>query len=261
MSRTLNLVDRLLTLGRHFQEIGRERDALQVLGRLSDLKGLPADVAEETHVRLAEMNLRGHDYRAAQRNLGAAIRYNPENARYHYWLATAFDADDDSNPERAREHYERSLEIDPDQADCLSDFGLLALCTDREEEGLDALRRAAALEPDDPEIVGKLVEGLSEMGEVEEARQTLRAGLFRNSRDPHFQKLWSDFQFQQLWEAQARERGEFIEQEIESDEPVVLPFDRATVPFARPKPARKPIRHDGAAAFGDPHTWPGKRHA
>jgi Tfp pilus assembly protein PilF len=261
MSRTLNLVDRLLTLGRHLQEIGRECDALQVLGRLSALQDLPADIAEETHIRLAEMKLRAHDYRAAQRHLSAALGHNPANARYHYWLATALDADDDADPAKALEHFERSLEIDPDQADCLSDYGLLALCVDREDEGLEALKRAASLEPDDPEIIGKLVEGLSELGELEEARQTLRAALFRNSRDACFQKLWSDFQFQQLWEAQARERAEIPELDAADEEPIILAFDRPAIPFVRPAATRKVVRHDGAAVFGDPHLWPGKKHA
>ena len=58
MSMTLNLVDRLLARGRHFQQLGRDHDAIDTLGRLSQFASLPAEVAEETQARLAEINLR-----------------------------------------------------------------------------------------------------------------------------------------------------------------------------------------------------------
>src|SRR6266481_446831 len=57
MSTTLNLVDHLLSRGRHLQEIGREQDALHVLERLACFRQLPPKVAEETQVRLAELLL------------------------------------------------------------------------------------------------------------------------------------------------------------------------------------------------------------
>ena len=57
MSTTLNLVDHLLSRGRHLQEIGREQDTLHVLERLACFRQLPAKVAEETRVLLAELLL------------------------------------------------------------------------------------------------------------------------------------------------------------------------------------------------------------
>src|SRR5262245_10936674 len=122
MSTTLNLVDRLLARGRHFQEIGRDHDALQMLGKLAGFRELPAAVAEETQARLAEINLRRKRPRKARRHLTAALAHQPESARYHYLMARAVEADRRGDPERALEHYRRSLAINPDQADCASEY-------------------------------------------------------------------------------------------------------------------------------------------
>ena len=94
----------------------------------------------------------------------------PDHARNHYHLAKACDADDQGDTVAALEHYGRSLELDPNQPDCLSDFGLLALRSGREEEGLRSLRRAVELAPDDAAIVGQLLAGLRQCGRLAEAR-------------------------------------------------------------------------------------------
>ena len=87
MSMTLNLVDRLLARGRHFQQLGRDHDAIDTLGRLSRFASLPAEVAEETQARLAEIHLRGNRPRKARRHLTAALVHQPTNARYHLLLS------------------------------------------------------------------------------------------------------------------------------------------------------------------------------
>ena len=50
MSRTLSLVDHLLSRGRTLHERGRDQDAYQVLKRLTALSALPAAAAQETVV-------------------------------------------------------------------------------------------------------------------------------------------------------------------------------------------------------------------
>src|SRR5689334_11449887 len=136
MSKTLNLADRVLARGRHLHELGYQRDAQRMLGRLANWQQLPASVAEETQARLADIQLRNGQYAQARRHLTAALAHRPDNARYHYLLATALDANERDQAQTAYEHYQRSLELDPNQADCLSDFGLLALSLRRDEEGL-----------------------------------------------------------------------------------------------------------------------------
>ncbi len=127
MSRMLNLVDSLLAKGRHLQELGRDQDALSILGRLAGFRDLPPKIAEETRVRLAEMLLRRRQYLKARRHLSAALGHQPNQARYHFLMATAWDADQKGDPHKAADHYRRSLELDPHQPHCLGEFGLLAL--------------------------------------------------------------------------------------------------------------------------------------
>src|ERR1051326_1519224 len=208
MSKTLNLVDRLLAMGRLFQQMGRTQDAVRILNRLVGLRNLPFDAAAEAQARLGELHLRQQRFKQARRHLTAALPQRPDCADYHYQLATAHDQDDEGDPKIALEHYRKALDLSPDHAACLADFGLLALCLGEEQNGLQALRRAVDLAPEDPEIMGKLVEGLCQLERPQEARQTIRAALFRNPRHGGFQKLWSDFRFQQLREEQEAARAQ-----------------------------------------------------
>src|SRR5205085_12150258 len=127
MSRTLNLVDRLLAMGRNFQHIGRDQDALDVLSRLASFRELPAPAAEETQFRLGEILLKRRKYTRARRHLAAALLHDSENSRYHHLMASALSAGDKRDPKRAAEHYRRCLEIDPKQPRCLGEYGLAAL--------------------------------------------------------------------------------------------------------------------------------------
>jgi Tfp pilus assembly protein PilF len=245
MSKTLKLADRVLALGRNFQELGRDEDALRVLGRLAGWRQLPADVAEQTHARLAEISFRHGQFPQARRHLQAVLVRRPNNARYHYWFAVAFDGDEKSQNQVAYDHYRRSLELDPQQVDCLSDFGLLALKLGKDEEGLQALRRAVELAPDDADtVVGKLVEGLRFCGQLEEARQTLRRGLFRNPRNSAFHKLWNEMRFQRAYEAQQAgfRRGDGCP---DIEEPILLPYLRLLREGAPQIPCRKKARIGG----------------
>ncbi len=255
MSRTLNLVAHVLARGRKLHELGRTDDASKLLGRLGGWRELPKEVAEETQARLADMQMRRRQYHRARRHLTAALALRPNNPRYHYLMATALDLDEKGDPASALQHYRTSLALDPDQPRCLSDYGLLALSLGQDEEGLQALRRAVELAPGDPEVVGALVEGLCHLNRPEEARVCLRAALFRNPRHAGFGKLWSDFQFQQLHEAQEAARRGNQEGSGKKDGPVLLPFVRLVSenPTRRPR-GRKVIRQDVPSSPAPPHT-------
>src|SRR5687768_7947248 len=77
MGKTLNLCDCLLTMGREWHDLGRLTDAAGVLNRLAGFRNLPAQVAEETHARLATIYLRQNEYRKARRHLTSALIYRP----------------------------------------------------------------------------------------------------------------------------------------------------------------------------------------
>jgi Tfp pilus assembly protein PilF len=226
MMSTLNLVDRVLAMGRRYQEVGRHRDALTILTRLSRFRSLPAEAAEETQARLAEIYLKRRKYKQARRHLTAALRHQPDNARYHYLLATALQAEEGAELERARDHYRRALELDPGHVKCLADYGQLLLRLGQTEEGLSRLHEAVEAAPDDVEVLGKLVKGLRLSGRSEEARSVLQQAMFRNARSPRFRKLWNDFRFQQARRQREAERLQRGEEEAEGEQPVLLPFIR-----------------------------------
>ena len=141
MSRTLNLVDSLLLMGRKHQELGRVRrpDHPGPAGRLPRLA---APVAEETQLRLAELQLRRKKYQRARRHLGAALRYDADNARYHYLMGSVLRQQDEEQWEQAAQHYRRALELDPQQPAWLTEFGSFAVRLGHAEEGLKCLRQA-----------------------------------------------------------------------------------------------------------------------
>jgi Tfp pilus assembly protein PilF len=224
MMPNLNLVDRALALGRRYQEVGRHRDAAAILTRLSHFRYLPAEAAEETQARLAELCLQRRKHKQARRHLTAALRHQPDNARYHYLLAAALHADDADLP-RAAEHYRRALELDPGHVKCRADYGLLLLRLEKTEEGLACLREAANRAPEDVEVLGKLVKGLRLSGRSDEARGELQAALFRNAHSPRFRKLWNEFRFHQVRRRSQNQRQR-AEDDSDGEQPVLLPFVR-----------------------------------
>jgi tetratricopeptide (TPR) repeat protein len=263
MKPTLNLVEQLLALGRRYQDLGQGRDALRVFTRLTGFRELPAQAAEEAQVRLAELQLKRRKYARARRHLAVALRFQPDNARYHYLLAGALRAGDRGNLEKAAEHYRRALELDPESVKCLVEFGLLAVRMGRVEEGLASLRRAVERAPDDAGVVGKLAKGLRLAGRSDEARAALRAALFRNPRTPRFRQLWDEFRAQHLRREQEAERMNRQKLRARDDGPVILRFVRLTADAAPAAEGQGPptiLRHDEGAPPAGPHShWPARR--
>lgn len=266
MSTTLNLADRLLAMGRYFQTLGREQDAVRIFNRLTSFKLLSSDVAEEAKARLAEILLRWGRFTRARRHLTALLLQCPAKARYHYLMATALNGDQRSDPERAAEHYRQSLKLDPHQPRCLGEYGLLALRLGRTEDGLKCLTDAVGLAPNDPDVVARLVEGLRQEGRLEDARAALRAARFRNARDPRFTKLWNDFQFRLLHDEQEAARDDPALLPFEGNGPRILAFVRPDSKLGRARNHGKVVRRDAPAALkprrlGKPDDVPGKKHA
>jgi Flp pilus assembly protein TadD len=255
-STTLNLVDHLLSRGRYFQQLGRTPDALRILCRLAGYRELPAAVAEEVQFRLGELQLGRKKYARARRHIAAALRYAPDNPRYHYLLARACDNDRDGDLARAAEHYGASLALDGTQTDCLCANGALALRLNRTEEALECLRVAANLAPDDVAVLAKVVAGLRTAGRADEARGLLLAARFRRPRDGRYRKLWNDFQFHAARREQDAAR---VARAFGGDGPVILPFRRPAGEAApRPAASGKIIRADGPTAPA-PHLRSGAR--
>jgi Tfp pilus assembly protein PilF len=245
MPETLNLVEHILVMGRRFQELGRHRDALQVFTRLCNFRDLPAEAAEEAQVRLAELHLKRRRFARARRHLTAALQYQPSSARYHFLMATALHTDTAGDIERAAEHFRQALAIEPDNARYLAEWGLLLIRMGKNEEGLEILRRAAERAPDHADVLAKLVKGLRLSGQSDEAQSALRAALFRNSRNPRFRKLWSDFQMDALRRRQETAR---MRRRGNDDGPVLLPFVRVVPEAPAGQVHATILRSDDAAS-------------
>jgi tetratricopeptide (TPR) repeat protein len=253
MEPTLNLVEHLLSTGRRLQELGRIGDALRVLKRLASFRQLPEEAAEETQVRLGELHLKRRRFRLARRHLTAALRHQPDEARYHQLMAVSCLAEGRGDLKRAAEHYRRALELDPDCPAYLVGHGLLAIQLGQTDEGLASLSRAAELAPEDPEVIGKLARGLCQAGQADEARKVLRAALFRNPRQQRFRRLWEEFQFQQLRQQQQLERLNRARLAGEDEEPVLLPFVRPEGDDTDTEGGSRRTRRDGPARLPSPH--------
>lgn len=251
MSTTLNLVDRLLDRARNLRRHGQNEASARVFSRLAGLRELPADVAEETHVGLAEIRLEQEQHKQARRHLAAAIAHQPNCAHYHYLMAVAVEDDPHADPKRAGVHYRRSVALDPGEAAYQCDFGLFAVRHGNRRAGLAALRRAAAVAPDEPDTLGRIATGLREADRPDEAKALLRAALFRNPHDRRFRDLLDRHQFDlsrvaqeapaQLWNGGA-------------PEPILLPFRQ---PKKRVRHASdKTIRIDAPEKFRGPKILP-----
>jgi tetratricopeptide (TPR) repeat protein len=265
MSTTLNLVDRLLSMGRNYQSLGRNQDALRILNRLAGFRDLPRKIAEETQFRLAEIHFLRRKYARVCRHLTAALAHQPQSARYHHLMGAALAADPRSDGQRAMEHYRKALDIEPDEPTRLSEFGLLALRLGLAEEGVKSLRRAAEIAPGDVEVLERVVAGLRDEGRLVEARSILRSALFRSPRNSGVQRLWNDFQYAALHRAQQERRGAAAVS-AEGDEPSILPFVRPQDDGRPFRFGRRIIRRDLSAGVPKPHGTqrsglPGKRHA
>lgn len=223
---TLNLVEGILAMGRRYQEVGRHRDAAAILTRLLHFRHLSAEAAEETQARLAEIYLKRRKYTQARRHLTAALRHQPDNARYHYLLANALCAEDGGDLQGAGDHYRRALELDPGHVKCRADYGHLLLLLGQTDEGLACLREATERAPEDVEVLNKLVKGLRLSGRSEEARSVLQAALFRNGRSPRFVKLWNEFRFHNARRRRDAERMKQVGNESDDEQPMLLPFVR-----------------------------------
>jgi tetratricopeptide (TPR) repeat protein len=223
-------------MGRELQAAGRASEAVKVLKRLAGFRELPANIAEECHARLADMNLARKRYRQARRHLTVVLSYRPSVARYYYLFAGAVHHDPRADTTRAIRYYEQAIQLEGNQPRYWSDFGRLLLQLGRTEEGVKALRTAVEIDRDDAVSLARLVEGLCLDGQAGEAREALRAARFRHPKDARFRKLWNDFQFQQLHDSQA---GPPV-----LDEPTILPFvRRAALPEVPKAPGRR-IRLD-----------------
>ena len=248
MSRTLNLVDVLLTSGRNLVMLGRYTEALVPLTKLAGFRNLPEHVLQELFSLKADIHLQQQDYKEARRQLAAAMSLRPLDGRNHYLMAIAIEEDETADLKRAEQYFAQAVELEPESAAYWVDFGSYLFKIGKSKGALKAIRKAYALDPTDTDIVGEVASILRREGNYQEATTKLRAALFANHGAQAFRLLWQQHQFA-LIHAQQQEKKS---KAFGYDQLVILPFTPApssgkyreiggkTIRFDAPEPLKEP---------------------
>jgi len=138
------------------------------------LRPMLADAAETSAKELLEYgvgpNAEAHAYRQALK----AIRYQPQNARYHQWLACYYR--DRGRPAEAREAFQKAVVLNPYSAAIRADFALLEQKNNRPDEARRLLTEAIELYPN-ARYYQLLADLERSVGNVAAARRQYEAAL------------------------------------------------------------------------------------
>jgi tetratricopeptide (TPR) repeat protein len=249
MSRTLNLIDILLTTARHLFKVGRLTEALESLTKLSGFRQVPESVTEEIQALLGEIYFQQEKYKQARRHLTAAIALRPLKAEYFYRMAVAIDEDEFADRKRAAMYYARATELEPSEPIYWADFGSYLFTIGKSKEALKATRRAFTVGITNAEIVGQVADVLRREGLHGEATSKLRSALFHNHGAQAFRQLWHRHQYQMIYAEQQRKRR--LASGV-PDHPVLLPFVPAPSQGKYLTLGEKTIRIDQAEALAGP---------
>ena len=183
---TINLAERLLARGQTLQGLGLFPQATRLFQRLTSCRELPADVAEEAQRSLAELHLSQGQCRLARRALAAALAQRPDEPHYHYLMGVAVLDDPKGAPGRALKHFAAAVRNEPDNAEYQVEYGLLALVLGMTRKAVQALRRAAELAADEPELLGQVAVAGGEAGRLAPPLVRQRRGADdQHALEPH----------------------------------------------------------------------------
>lgn len=253
MNDTISVFDSLFATARRQAACQQTRLATNTLRRLVDLPGLTAAQSEQAHATLGELLLERRKYRAARRHLVAAGRIDRTSPRTFYLLGLALRHDPAGDLDRAGRYFARCLRLAPTHSRCLGEAGMLAISQGDHDGGLDLLRRAVELQPDDGPAIARLCRGLSRTGQPDEALREVRLARFRLPRCPILQRLSAAMRIDRL-----RSRQECDAATRPDAGPVLLPFLRvitSEVPSAYRRDDAAPIRGPHLMRMHARRTW------
>ena len=248
MSRTLNLVDILLTSGRNLVLMGRFTEALAPLTKLAGFRNLPEHVLCELYSLRADIHLQQQDYTEARRQLTAAMSLRPLDGRNYYLMGIAIEEDESAELQRAEMYFEKAVELEPESAAYWVDFGSYLFKVGKTKYALKAIRRAFAIDESDADIVGEVANILRREGHYQEATTKLRAALFANHGSQAFKQLWQQHQFALIHAQQQEKKAK----ELGYDRPVILPFTSRESSGKYREIGGKTIRFDQAEPLKEP---------
>jgi len=108
------------------------------------------------------------------RQLEELIRKYPREKRYPVELSIYIK---DNEPERAIALLSRALELDPTWTRPLNDIALIYGSMSKYDKSLEALKRLAALTPEDPNVYESMGHTLVQMGKIDQAIDSFKAAL------------------------------------------------------------------------------------
>lgn len=202
----------------------------------------PADRGDETHVVAAYeafskgvLNMRSESYESLDRAVlffERAIALDPSYARAHQELGSAYFSKADylvapELYERAIACFRRALELRPGLARAWRELGGTLVALGREDEGIEAIRRALDLDPDDAGVLGGMGRALFiGRAQFREAADYFERALVRNPQAgwywlqlAHCAALLRDFA---RGEAAARRAAELQEAFLSGQEGVLI---------------------------------------
>jgi tetratricopeptide (TPR) repeat protein len=112
---------------------------------------------------------------AALPYLEKAVTYNPGDAEYHYWLGTAFGANDMSRKERAS--YETALRLDPKHGPAMTALANNLLQAGELERSYQLYQEALQLWPENPQALYNRGVILKKLGREPEEKQAWKLYL------------------------------------------------------------------------------------
>lgn len=239
MGRTLNWLAALLAKAKQRFELHRYEDVCRLLQPFVTVAGPNTQDTAAAQRLFAESCLHLNRYKEARRVLRRRIQDQPRDAACRFLLARAIDCDPAIDAAPAATHYRRALTLEPQNVEYLRHAGTFAVSMGEEDAGLDWLRRAHDLAPDDLTVLQALVEALCDVQRFAEARTLLANARFRNGRTALFERIRADCEFQGLHAQCARSTRN-------NSECIVLPFLRVKPPA--PKTPRRWRSDQGSMA-------------
>lgn len=223
MSKTLNLIDHLLRRARNCHDLGFDDEARASFERLASFRQLPAPVAEEVQVRLAEVCRQRDDRFHERQHLAGALAHHPRNPEHNFRMAEACRDDGDVSAEIALGHFREAVRLAPSNARYLAGLADMLCRLGEFTESLRWWKSAYERDEDSLAVLEGYAQALIDADRAEDARRLLRDAMFRHSNDRRFRDLERDFRFR----AVARTQSD------RNDEPVILPMIRTSQPRRR----------------------------
>jgi tetratricopeptide (TPR) repeat protein len=242
MSKTLNFVRILHRQGQHFHDIGLWHEAKSRFERLAAFRGLPADVVEDSRVRLSELCRDDDEPTRERHHLACALAQQPNNPDYHFRMAQAYLNDRDAPIEKALPHLRTAVRLDAENPRYLAALGVLTIRMGESTEALRLLKKPWELAEGDIDILERYADALRSAGEFEASRELLKTAMFRHSDDRRYRDLYRAFQFRDV----ADEQRSKAPIPLSDDEPVILRFALGQPKKGRVRAASQIVRLDGA---------------